>query len=307
MNPRSWHSLSDREHELSPVQLTCLWLRCAFERRVMRETQGILTWAGYAVREWVVYDEACGRYYLLEHRKAHIRKEYCAGLPCRDSVGINVRILETIEIVLGLQVWRSIIQMNMIDWRTESHQCDGDNDCHNIFASRHHPRTSTNSSGRVPARRPSKGKKAEKNCSWNGMIILECGTGSAPPSHSAEEARVDHQEDEHDDVQREKEGQTLQTGDEASGPSATPALVRDQCFIHHFDEGHCSIHRQTQVNFNRSRTSIQAQRRKAGDPLAGWAIELVPGDKTTAVSPREYAQKEPEEFAAQYPQYVKFL
>ncbi|KAJ7793384.1 hypothetical protein B0H14DRAFT_2622951 [Mycena olivaceomarginata] len=49
------------------------------------------------------------------------------------------------------------------------------------------------------------------------------------------------------------------------------------------------------------------KRRKAGDPLAGWAIELVPGDKTTAVTPREYAQKEPEEFAAQYPQYVKFL
>ncbi|KAJ7815231.1 hypothetical protein B0H14DRAFT_3476393 [Mycena olivaceomarginata] len=30
-------------------------------------------------------------------------------------------------------------------------------------------------------------------------------------------------------------------------------------------------------------------------------------DKTTAVTPREYAQKEPEELAAQYPQYVKFL
>ncbi|KAJ7842465.1 hypothetical protein B0H14DRAFT_3456836 [Mycena olivaceomarginata] len=49
------------------------------------------------------------------------------------------------------------------------------------------------------------------------------------------------------------------------------------------------------------------KRRKAGDPLAGRAIELVPGDKMTADSPREYAQKEPEEFAAQYPQYVKFL
>ncbi len=49
------------------------------------------------------------------------------------------------------------------------------------------------------------------------------------------------------------------------------------------------------------------KRRKAVDPLAGWAIELVPGDKTTAVTPREYAEKEPEEFAAQYPQYVKFL
>ncbi|KAJ7710096.1 hypothetical protein B0H14DRAFT_2646198 [Mycena olivaceomarginata] len=92
MNPRSWHSRSDREHKLyreyrivlhrwthgeaeginmppclsSPVQLMCLWLRCAFERRVMRETQGILTWAGYAVREWVVYDEACGSGDCLE-------------------------------------------------------------------------------------------------------------------------------------------------------------------------------------------------------------------------------------------------
>jgi hypothetical protein len=49
------------------------------------------------------------------------------------------------------------------------------------------------------------------------------------------------------------------------------------------------------------------KRRKVGDPLAGWAIELVPGDKTTAVTPREYAEKEVEEFAAQHPQYVKFL
>ncbi|KAJ7439155.1 hypothetical protein B0H11DRAFT_2254083 [Mycena galericulata] len=52
---------------------------------------------------------------------------------------------------------------------------------------------------------------------------------------------------------------------------------------------------------------IVAPTPKPKRPLAGWAIELVPGDKTTAVTPREYAQREPKEFAAQYPQYVKFL
>ncbi|KAJ7492970.1 hypothetical protein B0H11DRAFT_1911412 [Mycena galericulata] len=34
------------------------------------------------------------------------------------------------------------------------------------------------------------------------------------------------------------------------------------------------------------------KRRKTGDSLAGRPIELVPGDKMTAVSPREYAQKD---------------
>ncbi|KAJ7475493.1 hypothetical protein B0H11DRAFT_2194913 [Mycena galericulata] len=69
--------------------------------------------------------------------------------------------------------------------------------------------------------------------------------------------------------------------------SAKPALPRGQCFIHHFHERHRPIRRQTQ--------------RKAGDSLAGRPIELVPGNKTTAVSPRECAQKEPEEFAAHNP------
>ncbi|KAJ7857931.1 hypothetical protein B0H14DRAFT_3637442 [Mycena olivaceomarginata] len=168
----------------------------------------------------------------------------------------------------------------------------------------------SNSSGRVPARRPSKGKKVEKI--GHGTSNVEQVPRRSPgrvvaPSHSAEEARVDHQEDEHD-VQREKEGQTLQTGDEASGPSATPALTWRRCFLDHFDKGHCSIHRQTRkLTSTAAAPAPKPKRRKAGDPLAGWAIELVPGDKTTAVSPREYAQKELEEFAAQYPQYVKFL
>ncbi|KAJ7829086.1 hypothetical protein B0H14DRAFT_3717832 [Mycena olivaceomarginata] len=124
----------------------------------------------------------------------------------------------------------------------------------------------SNSSGRVPARRPSKGKKAEKIAHGTSNVkqVPRCSPGRVvAPSHSAEEARVDHQED--DDVQHEKEGQTLQTGNEAAAPAPKPKW------------------------------------RKAGDPLTGWAIELVPGDKTTAVSPWEYAQKEPEEFAAQYP------
>ncbi|KAJ7323299.1 hypothetical protein DFH08DRAFT_817869 [Mycena albidolilacea] len=166
----------------------------------------------------------------------------------------------------------------------------------------------SNSSGRVPARRPSKGKKVEKI--GHGTSNVEHVPRRSPgrvvaPSHSAEEARVDHQEDEHD-VQREKEGQTLQTGDEASGPRRLRSHGADVSFT-------TSTRDTAPSTAKRKLTSTAAapapkpKRRKAGDPLAGWAIELVPGDKTTAVSPREYAEKEPEEFAAQYPQYVKFL
>lgn len=143
------------------------------------------------------------------------------------------------------------------------------------------------------------------------------------PSRSAEEPPIDHQEDEHDDVQREKEGQTSRTGDEASGPVRRTILC---CSYTHLDASQRRLRsRGANVSFTTStsdsapsaakrKSTLTAaapapkpKRRKAGDPLAGWAIELVPGDKTTAVSPREYAQKEPEEFAAQYPQYVKFL
>ncbi|KAJ7480405.1 hypothetical protein B0H11DRAFT_1915819 [Mycena galericulata] len=126
------------------------------------------------------------------------------------------------------------------------------------------------------------------------------------PSRSAEEPPIDHQEDEHDDVQREKEGQTSRTGDEASGPRLL-CYRGANVFIHHFDERHRSIRAKCKSTLTAAAPAPKPQRRKAGGPLAGWATELVPSDKTTAVSPREYAQKEPEEFAAQYPQYVKFL
>ncbi|KAJ6545678.1 hypothetical protein B0H19DRAFT_1380185 [Mycena capillaripes] len=166
----------------------------------------------------------------------------------------------------------------------------------------------SNSSGRVPAGRPLKGKKAEKIAHGTSNVeqVPRRSSGRVvAPSRSAEEARVDHQEDEHD-VQREKEGQTLQTGDEASGPRRLRSHGANVLFT--------TSTRDTAPSATKRKLTLTAaapvpkpKRRKAGDPLAGWAIELVPGDNTTAVSPREYAQKEPEEFAAQYPQYVKFL
>ncbi|KAJ7924488.1 hypothetical protein B0H13DRAFT_2315383 [Mycena leptocephala] len=167
----------------------------------------------------------------------------------------------------------------------------------------------SNSSGRVPAGRPSKGKKAEKiahgtsnveqvPCRSSGRVVAS--------SRSADEARVDHQEDEHDDVQREKEGQTLQTDDEASGPRRLRSRGANVSFTTSTRDTAPSAAKR-KLTLTAAAPAPKLKRRKAGDPLAGWAIELIPGDKTTAVSPREYAQKEPEEFAAQYPQYVKFL
>ncbi|KAJ7814346.1 hypothetical protein B0H14DRAFT_3878738 [Mycena olivaceomarginata] len=158
----------------------------------------------------------------------------------------------------------------------------------------------SNSSGRVPAGRPSKGKKAEK------LLMERRMWNRFPSSRSADEARVDHQEDEHDDVQREKEGQTLQTDDEASGPRRLRSRGANVSFTTSTRDTAPSAAKR-KLTLTAAAPAPKLKRRKAGDPLAGWAIELIPGDKTTAVSPREYAQKEPEEFAAQYPQYVKFL
>ncbi|KAJ7926457.1 hypothetical protein B0H13DRAFT_1862291 [Mycena leptocephala] len=170
----------------------------------------------------------------------------------------------------------------------------------------------SNSSGRVPGRRPSKGKKAEKNT--QGKLNTKQASAlrrssSRVASRSVELEREGIQEDEHESMQGGKEGEALQMGEETSGQrhlrsrrakSPLPAL-------------HTSPTDAAPSNAKRKLTSAavtptpKPKRRKAGDPLAGWAIELVPGDKTTAVTPREYGQKEPEEFVAQYPQYVKFL
>ncbi|KAJ6574040.1 hypothetical protein B0H19DRAFT_1253799 [Mycena capillaripes] len=117
----------------------------------------------------------------------------------------------------------------------------------------------SNSSGRVPRRRPSKAKNAEET---NTHGKLNAKQTLAPHRGSSRVASLS-EELEREDIQE----------DEREVAATTP----------------------------------KPKRRKAGDPLAGWAIELVPGDKTTVVTPREYAQKEPEEFTAQYPQYVKFL
>ncbi|KAJ6541306.1 hypothetical protein B0H10DRAFT_2392116 [Mycena sp. CBHHK59/15] len=166
----------------------------------------------------------------------------------------------------------------------------------------------SNSSVRVPAGRP-KGKKAEKiaNGTSNVEQVPRRSSGRVvAPSRSAEEPPIDHQEDEHDDVQREKEGQTLRTGDEASGPRHLRSRGANVSFTTSTsDTAPSAVKRKSTLTA--AAPAPKPKRRKAGDPLAGWAIELVPGDKTTAVSPREYAQKEPDEFAAQYPQYVKFL
>ncbi|KAJ7504920.1 hypothetical protein B0H11DRAFT_2343310 [Mycena galericulata] len=113
-------------------------------------------------------------------------------------------------------------------------------------------------------------------------------------------------EDEHDDVQREKEGQTLRTGDEASGPRRLRSRGANVSFTTSTSDTAPSAAKHKSA-LTAAAPAPKPKRRKAGDPLAGRAIELVPGDKTTAVSPREYAQKEPEEFAARYPQYFKFL
>ncbi|KAJ7110858.1 hypothetical protein C8R44DRAFT_883329 [Mycena epipterygia] len=168
----------------------------------------------------------------------------------------------------------------------------------------------SNSSGRVPAGRP-KGKKAEKiaNGTSNVEQVPRRSSGRVvAPSRSTEEPPIDHQEDEHDDVQHEKERQTSRTGDEASGPTQVSdawAPAGPMFPTSTSDSAPSAAKRKSTLTA--VAPAPKPKRRKAGDPLAGWAIELVPGDKTTAVSPREYAQKEPEEFAAQYPQYVKFL
>ncbi|KAJ7924265.1 hypothetical protein B0H13DRAFT_1864136 [Mycena leptocephala] len=157
----------------------------------------------------------------------------------------------------------------------------------------------SNYSGRVPARRPVKGKKAETNTQGKASAVRR--SSSRVSSRDVEVERDDIQEDEHEGMQGEKRMKyynwVKKQVDRAKSPS--PAL-------------HTSPSDAVLSNAKRKLTSAvgptpKLKRRKAGDPLAGWAIELVPGDMTTAVTPREYAEKEPEEFAAQYPQYVKFL
>ncbi|KAJ7821841.1 hypothetical protein B0H13DRAFT_1920503 [Mycena leptocephala] len=128
------------------------------------------------------------------------------------------------------------------------------------------------------------GKKSGGEYSGKGMCIIEAplyisfrlnvNQASAlrrsslrVTSRSVELERDNIQEDEHEGMHGEKEDEALQMVMKQWTVAPTP----------------------------------KPKRRKAGDPLAGWAIELVPGDKTTAVTPREYAQQEPEEFSAQDP------
>ncbi|KAJ7840457.1 hypothetical protein B0H13DRAFT_2366218 [Mycena leptocephala] len=88
-------------------------------------------------------------------------------------------------------------------------------------------------------------------------------SSSRVTSRSVELERDDIQEDEHEGMQGEKEDEALQMNAKRRFTSAAVA------------------------------PTPKPKRRKAGDPLAGWAIELVPGDKTTAIAPREAQRQLP--------------
>ncbi|KAJ7892954.1 hypothetical protein B0H13DRAFT_2665567 [Mycena leptocephala] len=151
----------------------------------------------------------------------------------------------------------------------------------------------SNSSGRAPGRRPSKGKSTQTNTQG------ECSS-SRVASRSAESEREDIQEDVHKGEETPDWTATqrhLRSRNAKSPPPTLHTAPSDAALS-------SAKHKLTSAAVT---PTPKPKRRKAGDPLAGWAIELVPGDKTTAVTPREHAQKEPEEFAVQYPQYVKFL
>ncbi|KAJ7464280.1 hypothetical protein B0H11DRAFT_2240675 [Mycena galericulata] len=97
-------------------------------------------------------------------------------------------------------------------------------------------------------------------------------------------------EDEHDDVQHASQRSLRSRGANVSFTTSTS------------DTAPSAAKRKSALTV--AAPAPKPKQRKAGDSLTGRPIELVPGDKTTAVSPREYAQKEPEEFGAQHPQYV---
>ncbi|KAJ7451509.1 hypothetical protein B0H11DRAFT_1927825 [Mycena galericulata] len=138
----------------------------------------------------------------------------------------------------------------------------------------------------LTARRP-KGKKAEKNA--NGTVP-RCSSGRVvAPSRSAEESPIIHQEDEHDDVQCEKRvkrrEQAMKPADRCK--SATPALPRGQSYIHSSTNKTAPSAAKCKSTLAAAAPAPRPKRRKAENPIAGWAIKLAPGDKTTAVSPRD--------------------
>ncbi|KAJ6550449.1 hypothetical protein DFH09DRAFT_1501461 [Mycena vulgaris] len=152
----------------------------------------------------------------------------------------------------------------------------------------------SNSSGRAPSRRPSRGKSTQTNTQGEASTLPR--SFSRVASRSAESEREDIQEDVHEG--EETTGQRHLRSCNAKSPLPT---------LHTAPSDAAPSNAKRKLTSAAVAPTPKPKRRKAGDPLAGWAIELVPGDKTTAATPREYTQKEPEEFAAQYPQYVKFL
>ncbi|KAJ7939630.1 hypothetical protein B0H13DRAFT_2300318 [Mycena leptocephala] len=75
----------------------------------------------------------------------------------------------------------------------------------------------SNSSGRVPGRRPSKGKKAETNT--QGKVSALRRSSSHVASRSVELEQEGIQEDEYEGMQGGKEGEALQMDEETSGQS----------------------------------------------------------------------------------------
>ncbi|KAJ7869348.1 hypothetical protein B0H13DRAFT_2557776 [Mycena leptocephala] len=75
----------------------------------------------------------------------------------------------------------------------------------------------SNSSGRVPARRPAKGKKAETNTQGKASAVRR--SSSRVASRDVEVEREDIQEDEHEGMQGAKEDELLRLGEETSGQS----------------------------------------------------------------------------------------
>ncbi|KAK6981644.1 hypothetical protein R3P38DRAFT_3234088 [Favolaschia claudopus] len=127
----------------------------------------------------------------------------------------------------------------------------------------------SNSSGRVRVRRPTKEKSADNTSEKNSSA-----PAASPPEPESSES-----------TQRQLRSREPQLSSTVAPITTAPKASKRKA----------------------DATATTAKRRKKVDPLEGWAIELVPGDKSTMVTPREYAEKEPEEFAAQYPNYVKYL
>ncbi|KAJ6533639.1 hypothetical protein B0H19DRAFT_1081054 [Mycena capillaripes] len=102
-------------------------------------------------------------------------------------------------------------------------------------------------------------------------------TGSTPPSRSAEKARVDHREDEHDDAQRE-----IANGRRSQWSDTSQRRLRSRWANVSFTTSTrdtAPFAAKRKLTLTAAAPAPKSKRREAGDPLAGRAIELVPGDR----------------------------